>query len=296
MGGRRGRAGVADDARRIIGVERRRVERCALDARGQVQPLAGAERRPGGEAVGLGELVPERSIAPELLGDALQRITGAHHIAAGVRALIIAGDRRHARLIKIGISSLGRRAAPERAVPRARRAQFHRAQIIHLKRAVIPGIAQLLAAEPVINLERIALTIIVVPFAPPHDLPGLVKIEVHIARPTVIDRDPRQHAVGVIGVIAGARRLPALRIAHLALHRAGKIGVARRRRARKLPALLAIIDIGPRLGEIAHRATIVPGDGVGRRIAGCLKIRVIKSLRDKRCFRIMGITTYLYFD
>lgn len=86
--------GVADYFAGVVGFEGAGVVGVLDRPGGQDQALAFAQRGVGAHAVGFGDLVPQRSVAPQTRGDRLQAVALAHGVAAAGRALIIRIDRR----------------------------------------------------------------------------------------------------------------------------------------------------------------------------------------------------------
>ena len=107
------------------------------------------------ETVGLGQLVPQRGIAPQARRDARQRVAAAHRVHARHAALIVAGERG-GRLLEVRRARVRRLPEPERAGALRPPPVGDRAHIVGLQRAVVAGIAHLHAIEPVPHLVRIA--------------------------------------------------------------------------------------------------------------------------------------------
>jgi len=88
-----GRRCVADGVGGVVGLEGGGVVGVLHHPGGDAQGLALAEPGLAGEAIGLGELVPERTIAPEVRCDRGERLAGADLVAAGGGALGVGVDR-----------------------------------------------------------------------------------------------------------------------------------------------------------------------------------------------------------
>ena len=141
----------------------RRYGRSTMHARGHAEPLPFGERRAGphaGHAVRLGELVPQARIAPRLARDRLQRVAGARRIGAGAAALLEAVDLLEAG-VELDIAAWAALAPAERAGGErpglVLAAILDRLEVIGVQRAVVAGIAHLVAVEPVEHFVRVAV-------------------------------------------------------------------------------------------------------------------------------------------
>ena len=99
---------------RVVGLEGAGVVGVADDADENEQGLAFDQRAFGGEPVDLGQLVPQRAIAPERRRDGSQRVAGLHRVNAPARTLLVGIDRIVSE-IEIGERGARGRAIAKRA-------------------------------------------------------------------------------------------------------------------------------------------------------------------------------------
>lgn len=140
-----GGGGVADHLVGVVGVEGLGGVAVADHARGDAQGLALGQLGLAGEAVGLGELVPERGVAPDLGRDRLQGVAGAGGVGAAGRALAVGIDRV-VELIEIGVGDAGGGAVAEGARAWGGGAPGDGGLVGGVEAAVVADIAELFAA------------------------------------------------------------------------------------------------------------------------------------------------------
>lgn len=161
------------------------------------------------KTVGVRDQVPERDVAPQRIGDALQRVARLHRVSGGCAWISQPVDRIVA-LVEVRIRRARRGAIAERPCARYLDVFGDRGRVIDIARPVVRDVAYRHTVEVIMQLARIAGRTVGVRLITLQHLPVQCVDEAHCARTAVRDRNARQIAqtVVAIGRGVGQRSVP----------------------------------------------------------------------------------------